>query len=113
VKASFVAPNAAEDAFIACDSAQVRTEEEDTTSPVSHPLLMPHVNIKHFPAALSAEQRSALVAEVTGAVQRAFACEERVVSIALEPVEQDAWHESVYVPEIENRKELLHKTPNY
>lgn len=74
---------------------------------------MPHVNIKHFPAPLSAEQRSALVVEVTSAVQRAFGCEEGVVSIALEPVEQDAWHESVYVPEIENRRELLHKSPNY
>ncbi|HEY3609202.1 MAG TPA: tautomerase family protein [Pseudonocardiaceae bacterium] len=74
---------------------------------------MPHVNIKHFPTPLSDAQRSALVAAVTSAIQGAFGCEERVISIALEPVDAAAWHESVYVPEIVNRSDLLHKTPDY
>jgi 4-oxalocrotonate tautomerase len=74
---------------------------------------VPHVNIKHFPAPLTDEQTSALVAAITRAVTGAFGCEEGVVSIALEPVPRQAWQERVYAPEIVQRKDLLHKTPNY
>ncbi|OJH34906.1 tautomerase family protein [Cystobacter ferrugineus] len=74
---------------------------------------MPHVNIKYFPTPLSEQQQSELVAAVTQAVKSALKCDEGVISIALEPVEKDAWNERVYVPEIVKRKELLRKTPNY
>lgn len=74
---------------------------------------MPHVNIKHFPAPLNDEQASALVSAVTEAVTRAFGCDEGVVSIALEPVEQRAWQDQVYAPEIVERSHLLRKTPTY
>ena len=74
---------------------------------------MPHVNIKFFPKPLSEQQQSELVAAVTQAVKTAFNCDEGVISIALEPVEKEAWNERVYVPEIVNRKDLLRKTPNY
>jgi len=74
---------------------------------------MPHVNIKHFPVELNEEQRTELLAAVTDAVRSAFSCPDDVISIALEPVEQSVWMESVYVEEIVNRKDLLHKTPNY
>jgi 4-oxalocrotonate tautomerase len=74
---------------------------------------LPHVTIKHFPASLDDEQRSDLAAALTAAVQRAFDCPEGVVSIALEAVPADAWHEQVYVPEILDRAALLCKTPDY
>jgi len=74
---------------------------------------MPHVNIKHFPAPLTDQQRADLVLAVTEAVRGAFGCDEGVISIALEPVESEVWHEQVYLPEIVNRGELLHKSPNY
>jgi phenylpyruvate tautomerase PptA (4-oxalocrotonate tautomerase family) len=76
-------------------------------------VIVPHVNIKYFPVPITDAQRSALVAAVTSAVQAAFGCDERVISIALEPVDADAWNERVYVPEIVNRSDLLHKTPEY
>ncbi|MDQ1742207.1 MAG: hypothetical protein QOE23_546 [Pseudonocardiales bacterium] len=75
--------------------------------------VMPHVNIKHFPVPLTDEQQGRLVSALTAAVRNAFDCDEGVISIALEPVEQEAWHERVYLPEIVNRKQLLHKVPNY
>ncbi|MEU5362406.1 amino acid adenylation domain-containing protein [Streptomyces sp. NPDC005925] len=75
--------------------------------------VVPHINIKHFPVALSEERQSELLTALTSAVREAFACEEKVISIALEPVEQEAWNEQVYIPEIVNRKELLLKTPDY
>lgn len=74
---------------------------------------MPHVNIKHFPAPLDEQRSSELVAAITEAVTRAFGCDEGVVSIALEPVDPQAWQDEVYAPEIVERKELLHKTPSY
>ena len=74
---------------------------------------MPHITIKHFPAPLTAERKAALAAAVTAAVQEAFACDEGVVSIALEPVAPDAWDEAVYRPEIAGRPESLLKRPNY
>ena len=74
---------------------------------------MPHVNIKYHPVDLTEEQRSELLTVVSNAVQSAFSVPELAVSISLEPVEKEVWHESVYVPEIINRKDLLHKAPGY
>ncbi|WP_434389954.1 tautomerase PptA [Melittangium boletus] len=74
---------------------------------------MPHVNIKHFPAELSEEQRARLAEAITQAVTSALGCRDGAVSIALEPVAKDVWNEQVYVPEIVNRKHLLCKIPNY
>jgi phenylpyruvate tautomerase PptA (4-oxalocrotonate tautomerase family) len=74
---------------------------------------VPHVNIKHFPVPLAEEREKALVAAITDAVRDAFHCDEGVISIALEPVGQDAWNEQVYAPEIVGRRNLLRKTPSY
>jgi phenylpyruvate tautomerase PptA (4-oxalocrotonate tautomerase family) len=74
---------------------------------------VPHISIKHFPHDLDTEERSGLVLAITNAVKAAFSCDEGVVSIAIEPVAQDAWNERVYVPEILNAKGTLAKAPNY
>lgn len=74
---------------------------------------MPHVSIKHFPVALDDQQQSGLVADITSAVHRAFGCDDAVISIALEAVPAERWHEQVYVPEIVERRELLRKVPEY
>ncbi|KDN83893.1 tautomerase family protein [Kitasatospora cheerisanensis] len=74
---------------------------------------MPHVNIKHFPTPVDAEQSARLVAAITAALQENLGCTEDAVSIALEPVDPDQWNERVYQPEIVQRAELLHKQPNY
>lgn len=83
------------------------------TARVSRETAMPHVNIKHFPVSLSEEEQSELVRAITAAVGDAFGCDEKVISIALEPVAKDDWTEQVYVPEIEQRRDLLAKVPNY
>ncbi|GGW75729.1 amino acid adenylation domain-containing protein [Streptomyces caelestis] len=79
----------------------------------SQEAVVPHVNIKHFPVPITREQETELVAAVTAAVRNAFGCEEDVISISLEPVEQEVWNERVYLPEIVERKNLLRKAPNY
>ena len=75
--------------------------------------IMPHINIKFFPVPLSPDQRSQLVSAVTTAITDVFGCDENVVSIALEPIDEDAWNERVYIPEIVNRRHILGKIPNY
>lgn len=74
---------------------------------------MPHVMIKHFPVPLPEERLTALVDRVTEAVHEAFGCDDAVISIALQPVAPEDWHESVYLPEIVGRRELLCKIPAY
>jgi phenylpyruvate tautomerase PptA (4-oxalocrotonate tautomerase family) len=74
---------------------------------------MPHVNIKHLPTELDERRESALVSEITQAVKSAFGVDEAVISITLESVAPELWHEQVYVPEIINRQELLRKVPQY
>lgn len=75
--------------------------------------VMPHINVKYFPIPLTGEQEDRLVSALTAAVRNAFDCDEGVISIALEPVEQEVWHERVYLPEIVDRRQLLHKVPDY
>lgn len=74
---------------------------------------MPHVNVKHFPVPLAPGEESALVAAITDAVTTALRCDAGVVSVALEPVDEDAWNERVYAPEIVERAHLLRKRPDY
>lgn len=81
--------------------------------PSDEGVIVPHVSIKHFPASLSEIQREDLVAAVTDAVTNAFGCADDMVSIAIEPVPENLWNDTVYVPEIVNRRDLLCKLPNY
>ena len=74
---------------------------------------MPHVTVKHFPAALSTAQRADLVQRVSDAVSSAFGVDEGVVSISLEPVDPQEWQQRVYRPEIVGRSDLLVKIPSY
>lgn len=74
---------------------------------------MPHINIKHFPVPLSETQKDALVLALSKAVCEAFGCPDELISIALEPIAPDQWRAQVYLPEVELRKKLLCKMPNY
>lgn len=75
--------------------------------------IVPHISIKHFPPSLGDEQRENLVAVVTDVVTEAFGCAEDMISIAIEPVPEALWNDTVYLPEIVKRGDLLSKTPNY
>jgi 4-oxalocrotonate tautomerase len=73
---------------------------------------MPHLNLKFFPV-INEEKKKELVNELQDAVIRVIGCDESVISIALEPIEEKSWQQKVYVPEIIGRKEFLYKTPSY
>ncbi len=74
---------------------------------------MPHVNIKHFPKVLTNQEKTDLVAAVSSAIKISFGCEENVISIALEPIEEEDWHVKVYETEIKCRADMLCKVPSY
>ncbi|MFG2671628.1 tautomerase PptA [Streptomyces sp. NPDC048445] len=74
---------------------------------------MPHIDIKHFPKKLTAEQRDHLADAITALVVEHFDTDSSAVSVTLEPITKDAWHERVVVPDIKRRTHLLIKRPGY
>lgn len=73
---------------------------------------MPHISIKHFPVD-NPDLEMQLRDQMLELIASAFECHRDVISIALEPIEQDQWDKEVYQPEIVNKFDLLIKKPNY
>ncbi|HID70263.1 MAG TPA: 4-oxalocrotonate tautomerase [Desulfobacterales bacterium] len=73
---------------------------------------MPHIIVKLYPGR-SEEQKTQLAAEIVRNVVGIAKCEEKVVSVAFEEVDQEAWPEKVYRPEIMDKKENLYVKPGY
>ena len=73
---------------------------------------MPHITVKLYPGR-SAEQKKQLAREIVESVTQIAVCEEKSVSVAFEEIEPDDWAESVYRPDILNKKENLVITPGY
>ncbi|PRW63344.1 tautomerase family protein [Actinopolyspora mortivallis] len=74
---------------------------------------MPHVNIKHFPKTMTPEQKESLVRSLTHTIVEHFDVPDGVVSIALEPIDQQDWEDLVVEPELSERQHLTIKEPNY
>ncbi|MGD8992293.1 MAG: GNAT family acetyltransferase [Desulfobacterales bacterium] len=73
---------------------------------------MPHITVKLYPGR-SAEQKKLLAREIVKSVAQIAVCEEKSVSVAFEEVKPENWAESVYGPEIINKKENLVIKPGY
>lgn len=73
---------------------------------------MPHVNIKHYTRDFTDEQKKHLAEAITQAITEHFDIHEGAVSIALEPVAEPDWNETVHAPEITAREHLLIKAPS-
>ncbi|WP_404294326.1 hypothetical protein ACD578_28910 (plasmid) [Microvirga sp. RSM25] len=74
---------------------------------------MPHVIIKHFPANLDRGARERLKSAIAEAIRGAFRCDPGAISIALQDVPPDRWHEAVYEPDIQPHIGRLLKSPDY
>ncbi|MFC9843884.1 amino acid adenylation domain-containing protein [Streptomyces sp. NPDC060223] len=98
-------PGVAELAQTIRDRTAARRQTEES--------VMPHLTIKHFPKNFTEQQKQRLAESLTAVIVEQFGTYEGAVSIALEPVAQDAWQESVYEPEITRRGHLLIKAPDY
>ncbi|MEV7026240.1 tautomerase family protein [Kitasatospora sp. NPDC093558] len=74
---------------------------------------MPHVNIKHFPRDVTPQQKRDLADAITTVIAEHFDVPACAVSIALEPVPETSWNDTVVGPEISGRKHLVVKEPDY
>ncbi|MFJ2739911.1 tautomerase family protein [Streptomyces sp. NPDC087440] len=74
---------------------------------------MPHIDLSHFPAELTEEQRGRLASDLTAVIVAHFGTYEGAVSIALRPVPPEAWDEQVVDPLITGRGPHLIKPPAY
>lgn len=74
---------------------------------------MPHVNIKLFPRELTAGQKHEIATRIASILCDVLGCKAGDISVALEPVAKDLWQQAVYIPEIERKKKLLCKFPDY
>jgi ribosomal protein S18 acetylase RimI-like enzyme len=73
---------------------------------------MPHIIIKLYPGR-SKDQKKRLAREIVKKVTKIAVCEEKSVSVAFEEVEPDYWAETVYAPDIINKKKNLVIKPGY
>ena len=73
---------------------------------------MPHVIVKLYPGR-SEEQKVRLTEEIVKDVVAIAQCDEKSVSVAFEEIEKEDWAETVYKPDILNKKGSLYKGPGY
>ncbi len=73
---------------------------------------MPHVIVKMYPGR-SDEVKTRLAEEISRSVSKIAACEEKVVSVAIEDIEREDWAQTVYKPDIIEKAGTLYKKPGY
>ncbi|MCH8295826.1 tautomerase family protein [Candidatus Poribacteria bacterium] len=73
---------------------------------------MPHVNIKLYPGRTE-EQKQLLTQRVIEAIDESFGVASKYVTVAFEEITPEEWHDVVVKPELEDKKELLYKLPEY
>lgn len=70
---------------------------------------MPHILVKMI-AGRTQEQKQALATALTQALASTLKCGDESVSVAIEDVSKDDWTNAVYVPDIQNRAELIYRS---
>jgi len=73
---------------------------------------MPHVIVKLYPGR-DEETLNRLAKEIMKDVVSIAACEEKVVSVAIEEVDPSDWPEKVYKPDIMEKEKTLIIKPGY
>jgi len=73
---------------------------------------MPHIIVKLYPGRTD-EQKRRLANEIVKDVVEIAKCEKKSVSVAFEEVEPNDWPETVYKPDILNKKDSLFVKPGY
>lgn len=73
---------------------------------------MPHIIVKLHPGR-DLETKKKLTNEIVKSVVSIAGCSESAISVAFEEVGPEEWAETVYRPDILEKKELLTKEPGY
>lgn len=69
---------------------------------------MPHVIVKMYPGRTE-DQKVRLARAITDSVVSIAACPEESVSVSIEEVSPEEWHEKVYGPYISGNESTLYK----
>jgi 4-oxalocrotonate tautomerase len=73
---------------------------------------MPHVIIKMYPGRTEAQKKQ-LCERVVKDVEEVLGCEEKTISMGIEEISPSDWAESVFKPDISDKKNTLYKLPGY
>jgi 4-oxalocrotonate tautomerase len=73
---------------------------------------MPHVIIKMYPGRTEA-QKQELCDRIVKDVMEVAGCGEDTISLGIEEIPKEDWAETVYKPDILDRKGTLYKLPGY
>ncbi len=73
---------------------------------------MPHVIVKMFPGRSQA-QKQQLCDRIMEDLVEIAGCEKKSVSIAIEEIPEAEWAESVYKPDIEEKRDTLYISPGH
>ncbi|GBR51060.1 4-oxalocrotonate tautomerase [Neokomagataea thailandica NBRC 106555] len=73
---------------------------------------MPHIVVKLWPGK-SEQQKQELAEALSRDVIRILGSKERSVSVGIEEIAPDDWHDEVYNPDISAKQALLYKKPGY
>jgi 4-oxalocrotonate tautomerase len=73
---------------------------------------MPHVIVKMYPGR-TVEQKNKLAQAIADSVVKIAKCEGKSVSVAMEEIAPEKWAETVYRPDILDKKETLVIKPGY
>ena len=73
---------------------------------------MPHIIVKLYPGR-SEELKKKLADKIAKDIVEIAQCDEKVVSVAFEEIDENDWPERVYKPDIMQKKENLYIEPGY
>ena len=73
---------------------------------------MPHVIVKLY-SGRSERDKARLAQEITQAVKTVLQYGEEAISVGIEDVEPNDWAETVYKPDILDKRDTIYKQPGY
>ena len=74
--------------------------------------IMPHLIVKMLPGR-SEEQKRKLAAALTQAVIDSLNSQDKSISVSIEDVPEEEWTRKVYIPDIQDKPDLVYKKPGY
>ncbi|OCC04283.1 4-oxalocrotonate tautomerase [Labrys sp. WJW] len=73
---------------------------------------MPHLIVKMLPGRTE-EQKRKLADALTQAVIETLNSQDKSISVSIEDIAESEWTQKVYIPDIQDKPDLVYKKPGY
>jgi 4-oxalocrotonate tautomerase len=73
---------------------------------------MPHISVKMYPGRTE-QQKTQLTERIVKDLVAVVNCDEKVVSVTIEEIKPENWAQTVYKPDILEKRDKLYKQPGY